>query len=225
MYTEERLQEIIHRLYEGSTDYPDTTSDDYLLRRGYINDSVNEWALNSGNVRWRELFTTLADASDGDEVTTTATQYDCPTNFMFMSSRLEIGGAYYTFSSNDEVANRQDRGESRFFWITGSPNAYKLNISEAVDAGGTISYSYYKQPTLATATTTVLEMSRPYFAVYFTLSKLYEQDLNATMMSVYENKAKGILDEMLIANELPPYLYGFGIPDTEWQTDGVAFGR
>lgn len=224
MYTETQLQQIIHRLYEGNVDYPDSTSDDYLLRRGYINDSANEWAYNSGNIMWRELFKNVSD-SDGDDTTTTAIVYDMPSDYVFMASRLSIGGNFYTFSQPQEVANRQDRNETRFFWITGKPNAYQLNISEAVDAGGAIEYSYYKQPTLVTTTTDVLDMSRPYFAVYYTLARLYEQDLNTAMMSVYENKAKGILDEMLVANEIPPYMYGFSVPDTDWQTSGIAFGR
>lgn len=227
MYQESEIQQIVHRLYEGSTDYPTSTESDYLLRRGYMNDAIRAWAFER-SIKWRELYTNLSDASDGDKTTTSGDSIlDAPTDFIEISSFLKIGDLYYTYMPNDKVLNalKQDSSK-RFFYITGNGSGgYKINVNPAITStGDTITYSYYKLPTLITATTDKPEMSKPYFCVYYTLARLHEQDLRNDLVTFYEDKAQKLLDEMVISNEIMPPMHKDNLNDLGYLVNGDGFG-
>ena len=233
MYTVTQLQQIIHRLYDGSTSYPSSGDEDWTLRLGFMNDAIDAWAFENNNIKWRELYVNLSDASDGDKTTTDGTsQYSCPSDFISISSFLKITDSsgnkvWYPYIDNDEVMNtlRNDT-QKKFFYITGnSSSGYKININPTPDeTGSTISYSYYKKPTHLSDDSDKPEMSRPYFIVYYTLARLYELDQRENMVIFYETKAKSILDEMIIANEVPPFLNEFSLEDWDYKVNGEAFG-
>ncbi len=46
---------MVHREYEGGTDYPEEGSEDYDYRMGLLNDGIRVWG-EQESVRWRELF-------------------------------------------------------------------------------------------------------------------------------------------------------------------------
>lgn len=227
MYQESELQQIVHRLYEGSTDYPTSTEEDYLIRRGYMNDAIRAWAFER-NIKWKELFINLSDAADGDKTTTSGDSVlDTPSNFIEISSFVKIGDVYYTFMRNDRVMNalRRSSGD-RFFYVTGNASGgYKININPAIDStGDTISYSYYKLPELIDETTDKPEMSKPYFVVYYTLARLHEQDLRNDLVTFYEDKAQNLLDEMVVSNEVAPHMHADSLEDLGYLVNGDGFG-
>ena len=229
MYTLDQLQQKIHRIYQGDTDYPSSTEEDYTLRTGLINDAINDWAYNQG-IYWKELFVDLADASDGDKTAVSSTEeYDPPSDFVFISSWIKITKTdgtsyYYTYAKPDEVMKIQKIDSSkRIFWITGSNTNKKIHILNPVD--GTISYSYYKQTTELSSTTDKIEMSKPYFAIYSTVASLYELDNRNDMVSKYSQLAKNLMDEMIIENETKPYNNSFILEDNDYQLYGGTFGK
>ena len=68
-------------------------------------------------------------------------------------------------------------------------------------------------------------MRLPMFIVYYTLARLYEGDLRNDMVSLYEQKAKEVMDEMVILNEVPPFNHKYTMDDVSYQVDGIAFGK
>ena len=219
------LQGIIHKIYEGNTSTPSSTEEDYLLRLGYINDAIRIWEGQS--VDWRELFTNLSDASDGDKTTSSGvTAYSAPTDFVKISSYVKVGSYYYPYiEPNQVLTTLRNDSTKKFFYITGSPGSYVININPTPDPDLTISYSYYKTATTLSSGTDKPEMRLPMFIVYHTLARLYEGDLRNDMVSLYEQKAKEVMDEMIILNEVPPFNRKYQIDDISYTVDGIAFGK
>lgn len=227
MFTLTQLQNIVHRIYEGNTSYPTEGSEDWDLRLGYMNDAISLWA-NEKGINWRQLFINLSDASTGDKTTvSTQTSYDLPDDFMWISSLVNVGGTYLQEIKHDEVMNAlRNNSNSPFFYITGdSSGGNVLNINPAPTAGLTIDYSYYKEPTLLAAAANKPEMTKPYFIVYMTLARLYEQDLRNDLVTFYEDKAKNIMDEMVIENEIAPFNTSYALKDYDSDIFGGGFGR
>ena len=230
MKTLDQLQQIIHRKYEGNTSYPSSGEEDYTVRTGLINDAINEWAYQE-NIHWRELYTTLADASDGDTTAdTSTTAYDAPSDFVFMGSFLTItdstGAKTHYFEKHpDDVKKYQAIDSSmKFFYITGNASSgHKINIVNPI--AGTISYTYYKQATELSDTSDKAEMRDPYFIVYSVLAQLYELDNRNDLVSKYNQLAQNSMNAMIIENET----LGANVPDKtsdlDFELRGAVIGE
>lgn len=232
MYTLDELQQKIHRIYQGDVEYPVDGEEDYTLRTGFINDAINDWAYNQG-ISWKELFINLSDAPvsvGGDKTSSTSTtKYEAPTDFVFISSWIKITNSnntsyYYEFCPPDDVMRRLKTDSSlKFFYITGVPGSYVININSPIS--GTIEYSYYKRATHLVNTTDVIEMSKPYFAIYKTVSQLYELDNRNDMVSKYTQLAKNLMDEMIIDNETVPINTSYRLKDLDYEVGGAVIGQ
>ena len=224
--TLDQILQSIHRIYESNTGYPSNGEEDYALRTGYVNDAIRIWG-ETEEVNWNSLYTDLASAGDGDSTTTASdSTYNTPTNFIKFSSLVKIGGVYYTYRKLDEVqVEVKNNSNSRIYYLTGSPGSYVLNINPTPDETGlTIEYNYYKTPTLMSDGTDVPDMTKPMYCVYYTLSRLYEADSRNDLMQFYDQKAQDVYQQMLIANEVPPFNHPYEIYDIDHATNGVKFG-
>lgn len=212
-----QILQTIHRIYEGSTDYPTSSEEDYIFRLGLVNDAIREWGENS-NAKWRELYKTTSG-------TLSSTILSCPSDFDSIASLLNINGSLYQYVKNDEVMALQN-SSSKFFYITGSPGSYIININPTPSIGDSYSYSYYSTPTLMTSGNDIPQMSKPMFIVYWVLARLYEQDGEISKMSFYEQKAVDKLSEMILDNEAPPYNNEYRIIDDDvgYKLRGDNFG-
>lgn len=226
--------QIVYRRWQQSTDYPDSTAEDYLIIKGALNDAINKWGgtAQEDSVKWKELFTNLADASDGDKTTTASTsQYDAPSDFVEISSFVKMTDSdsqslYYPYKKQDDVLRAlKENTSEQFFYITGnSGSGYKININPApISTGNTIAYSYYKLPTELSATTDTFEMSRPYFAVYDALASILEEE-RPDLAQTYMSRAASLMDKMLIDNEIPPFNHPYQLRDLDYTLEGSAFG-
>lgn len=222
---------IVWRKYDRSTDYPVSGEEDYTLITGYLNDAIQAWGdkAHEDNVRWRELFTNLSSAATGTKTTTNGTSaYAMPDDFVEISSFVAVGDEYFTFVSTDQVmANQRVDTSEKIFWITynSTTNVYTLNLSPTPTAtGSTIEYSYYKTPGSLSLTTDVIQMAKPYFCVYHTISVLYEEE-RPDLAQVYADKAVSLMNAMLIDNELPPFNTSYKIKDIGNELTGEAFGK
>jgi len=226
--TEEQLVQAVHRLYEKNTDYPDSGSEDYALIRAFLNDAIEAWGDKGkeASTKWRELFTTLSVASDGDKVTVDGqAEYDVPSDFVEISSFVEVGGQLYSYLRPEKVLPALNVDPQRkFYYITGSGNTQKLVLNPAPTTDGAdIKYSYYKRPNLLSDEADVVEMKKPYFAIYFAVSALTDEE-RPDLAGTYLVRAGGILDEMVIENELTPSGHSFALEDYDFEITNSKFG-
>lgn len=172
-------------LYEQDQDTPDATSEDYLVRRSMLNAGIGFWEIYSGT-DWASLYTTLAEVSTGGETTvaTNDTQSDCPTGLVRIGSYVKLTNGtdslLYVRKTPQEAADLVAAGStSRLFWMSGKPNAYKINwnpVIPAAQSGWTINYPYYKKALQFSATTDIADAPDHLFLVHYLLSWLYKND-------------------------------------------------
>jgi len=223
--TETEAQASLHMLYEGNNDTPESTDADYLTRRGLLNIAIAIWEKEA---LWRELFVKLADASDGDKTTTADdADYDCPTDFLFPVGFLRIGTSYYPFKDVTKYQLiRSSDTSTYFYYITGNKNTgYDIHLHPTPSStGDTLSYEYYKSATSLSATSSVFEMSDPYFAIYFALSKLLEQDGRIGEAQKAFMEANARLERMKEINMTIPFYQENQVPDEAFSRGVKGFG-
>jgi len=200
--TESEIIDQIYSLYEGDVDDWETTSDEYLTVRRYLNAGVNRWRYYE-KTRWKELFTNLTDASDGDKTTVASTfEYDCPSDFIEPTSYVKIGTKVFQIKTPAQGTTLiADGNTDAWCYFYGNPkDGYKLyvNPNYTLDAGLTITYSYYRTPTEFTTTDSVTEMTDPYFLIYYVLYRLYKNDSEAFNDEFTNAEAR--LEQMRVSN-------------------------
>jgi len=178
--TETQIIDAIYGLYETDDTGWSASSAEYLTSRIYINAGLQDWAMRT---TWRDLWSTLTSASDGDKTTTAGTwDYDCPTNFNAPNSWVRTtSGETNTFWRiiPTEMIGKYASADDNYCYFTGSKaDGYVLNFNprKTLVTGDTINYEYYKNPTLYTATTIQSEIPDPYYLVYYALARLLKND-------------------------------------------------
>ena len=222
--------QVIHRKYVGNVSYPSSGSTDYTLRTGFVNDAIREWAYEQ-NVLWKELYTNLSAAADGDKTATTSTTaYSAPSDFISISSFITItdsdGNKTYYFEKHPRDVKKVQmiNSATKFFYVTGDAGSgHTINIVNPV--AGTISYSYYKKATELSASTDKPEMSRPYYIVYSAMAQLYELDNRNDLVGKYLQLAKSVMDAMIIDNEVLAPNNPDKIPDLDYELRGAIIGQ
>jgi hypothetical protein len=207
----------IHEKYEGSVDYPELGSDDYELRLALCNQRIEQW--QDENTNWRELYANSQDAEDGDLVTASEIiLYDCPSNFLRISSFIKINDVVYEYIDQDEVLEEQTYPTGkRYFYLTGGYGSYVINLSHDPEGEYPILYMYYKEATQLVDAEDIPEMSRTAFIIHGVLADLYEQDNRNDMVEYYNNKADEVMEQMVIQNEMSPQGQNF-------EVEGYGFG-
>jgi hypothetical protein len=217
--TEEQIIDVVYALYETDDTGWASTSDEYLAARKYCNVAINRWE-HYDNTEWRELWTKLTDAADGDKTTDGTNQYDCPTNFVRPGSWVRVGTTFYTVITPEKVA-KYANSQDKFCYFSGNSSAgFKLNFNAnlSMSTGDTIYYEYYKSATTFTATTSKTEMADPYFIVYFVLARFIKNDGEDNMEEIRESDEK--LEQMRVTNLVGYY----DLPDQIESTLNELFG-
>lgn len=210
--TENNIIDIVYALYETDDDGWETDSDEYLAARKYANVAINRWE-KYDNTQWRELWSTLTAAADGDKTLTAGDySYDCPTNFLRPGSWVRTGATptFWKVIPPEQVAAKDlSNDTSNFCYFTGNiKTGFDLNFNPNVTltTGDTIYYEYYKVATKFTAITDTTEMSDPYFIVYYVLYRFLKND--GEDYTDEANQSEDLLENMRTTN-LSGY---FGIP-------------
>lgn len=237
--TEQQLFQIVHSLYEGNTQYPSASDDDYLVRRDVANGGILKWDMYKGTL-WNELWVPSAGAPGAVlTIATNTTVYALPTDFRFISSYLRLvdssGVSTYFRKIKPEEADLMDGKTGNFFYITGNAKAgYNLNffagLSNAFpassDVGKTIKYEYYKRPTLFAASTDIPECANPDYFIHYILAYLYRQDDNFEAANEEMTFASEILAQMQAINAMSSWREESRIPDGFFDDrEGAGFGR
>jgi hypothetical protein len=229
-----QFQAIVHSLYAGDAETPDSSSKEWTVRLNYLKAAINSWDTEVGML-WNELFTTLEAAATGDKTATSSTLvYDAPDDFRF------LGGYVVSVGSDDqrtrwgvyapEKANvLEGTGiigiDDGNVFVTGNPKTgYKINFSSQPTVGDTIDYAYYKTAFEPSTGSDILEMSDPYFAVYFTLSKLHEQDGQGDRATFAMSQAESKLAAMKTLNAMLPNYQANNLENPTILRTGAGFG-
>lgn len=230
-------QTILHALYTGDDQTPASTDAEWTVRTVYLNSAINTWETEFGML-WNELWTNLADASDGDKtINASDLLYTTPTDLHFLGGYVDT----YTVSTQKtrwqvvkpEKAALLD-GDSievvtgftaGHVWLTGNAKAgLVVNFSSQPTAGDTLDYPYYKNATTLSAGSDVIEMSDPYFALYFALSKLHEQDGNGGRAGFAIGQAEEKLKNMKTLNAMAPPFQQNSVENSDVLRSGGGFG-
>ena len=208
MQTITELLNRIHILLEKDVDFPISGDEEYLVRFELIKDAVQVWEKDDGNgTKWKELFTSLSSASDGDKTTTANdSTYDCPANLVEIIGYVKIGTGnntiYYKKIEPYQVKEYQDNRIDCYYVTGNKKDGFDLHLVNTIPSedGLTIDYDYYKTSTLPTAGTDVLEMDDDQFAVYWALAELVK-DEDPSLSSQYASIATQKLDAMRLRNQ------------------------
>jgi hypothetical protein len=213
------LQELINLLstmYDADTEVLSSTDDDYKIRLAHLNAAINVW---SSQELWRELLVVPLS-----EETTNGTdkQFQLPADFKEICGSVRLystttGSVYYKQIDPTSVQAYDNNINARKYYISGNySDGFYLNFLTAPTTGLTIKYEYYKEPTKLVSPTDVIEMADPMFAIYFTLSRLYESD-GATSKSLKSyQEAMATMETMVQKNNTLGFLQINGIPDPDY---------
>lgn len=207
--TENTILDYVYALLEGDDDGWSTSSDEYLAGRKYLNMAVNRWEFYE-NVRWKELWGTLADAADGTKTLTAATySYSCPTDFRFPGSWVRTvdsnsNSTYFRVITPAKVAQEDDKGGKWCYFLGNPADGYTLNFNPelTLTTSDTIKYEYYKNASTYTTTSSTSEVPDYFYLVYSVLSRFYTLDGEDTEASKAFQEAEARLEQMRVNNML-----------------------
>lgn len=218
------LKKVYHK-YEGDTDYPDFTDDDMQLYFALLKDSLEDWV--DEFPEFRELYAELADAVDGDKVTAPGVStISAPTNFVRPATFITVGSKKLEYVPPQKMEQLKSQNSiSEWYSITGYPGAYKLVLNPVPSAIETVNYPYYKTITAVSGSSSVIEISRPRYCLYYILNQLYlDDESNKDLAKMYEGKMKEqIVNEKIALAKTP------GTPNRMKDSGviryGAGFGR
>lgn len=230
--TEADLQTAIHTIYESDATTPETTDDDYIIRRRLLNVMINRWEYNTGTL-WNELWTTTALVGTGATLTlATGTQtYTAPTSFRFPGGYVRVynGTSLYKTYRVVKPEEAQVLGDQEYAYFRGNPSSgFTLVLSPTIPAdmnGMTITYDYYKRASALGATTDTPEMGDPYYAVWGAVAELYKADNNIALYQSAIAEAEERLKQMTTQNLMYANYQDWGIQDQQSINTGSRFGE
>jgi len=229
--TLQEFQNIVHKLYLGNTDTPDTNTDSWDLRAGILETAINMWE-NEEGVEWDELWVLLSDAADGDKTTDGSSIFDAPSDFKRPGGFLYLTDSagqktWYVYKKTSEIQLQQiQSGSTKYFWVTGNKKVgFKINLSDTPTSGQTIEYPYYKDAFIPTSTTDIIEMGDPYYAVHYTLGQLQALAENGDKASLELSMANQKLKSMKVRNAVSPANQQQSAEDYGFSTGTDGFGN
>lgn len=206
----------VHREYEGgSTDYPESTSEDFLLRLSYLNAGITAWESEAfdGTV-WGELVSEYPGTGAGTG------SDDLPGDFLTLlryrgedgtfAAELFSGGSVYFELTPAQGVRASKLGMGNFFWISGG----KIRSNPAIAGAFTLPYLRKATRFDTGEETTDVEMGIPRFLVDFILSRLYLKDRNSMGFQAAQQAAVESMRLMKARNNHEPALedsFGFGM--------------
>lgn len=218
------FQTAVHALYRGDGNTPSSTDTKWSQRTAILGAFINIW--ESTPVKWHELYVKLSDAADGDKTAQASTlAYSAPTDFNELVSYVTTvdSNSKYTYYEviKPYEADQYLNQDAKKVYITGNKKVgYTVNFLRQPTVGDTIEYTYYKDASVPSATSDVIEMSDPYAAVHYTVGKLHEQDGSGDRAQLAYSIAENKLQQMSLNNELTPHFQ----PNTPMPSDYQNFG-
>ena len=225
--TLQEFQDELHWAYQGDEDTPASSpvSSEWTSRLRGLKMAIREWASEKG-ITWAELWTTLTQAATGDKTVLAATlTYDCPDDFAFPGGFVNVGTSYWKVLKAEKAALYANESMQAVYFTGNASSGFVLNFLQQPTVGDTINYPYYKTPATPSATTDVIEMSDPLFAIYHVLSKMHEIDGEGDRAIKALRQAGAKMDGMRTLNIMPAFLQDNAIQDRQQDGEGAdGFG-
>lgn len=184
-------------LLEQDDDVWEEDSSEYAVARGFLNGGISRWEAYD-NTRWRELSTSISDASSGDKITTTSSEYSAASDFIYPSSFVYTDNLEWEVKKPEKVGSLiNDQGHWCYF--TGNKKTgftLKFNPNVEMVSGQTITYDYFRKADRTADPDDEVEMSDPFFLPYFIAAHLGEDGLNIDFFNISEQR----LEAMRVAN-------------------------
>lgn len=204
--------------FRADSDVPDITDPEYLMALRFANVAINKWKQVDG-VLWNELWTTRADADDGDStIVAGQLDYAAPDDFVYPGGYIRLGGVDQS-SQTLQIYSPEEAQTMRgtFAYFLGNPaDGYTLRLSNVADnlAGLAIDYDYYRAPTLMTSGTDIPDMADPYFIVNSMLADRFRGARNFPAYQTAKRDADQALQSMITRNSMGTPTRGWTIRDT-----------
>lgn len=204
----------LNTLFESDSSAPTSGEEDYTVWTSLLNAGINIWE-NEEGILWKELFSKLSDAADGDKTTVASTySYDCPTLFQFPASAyvwLGTGNQKVSYEViTQERAQLLENNQDRWcYFLMDKTPTLEFNPNLTIDADQTISYNYYKFASKLTTGTDTFDMADPFFAIYYALSELKKDEGDTSALTIATQK----LEAMKTRNVMPVWFQGDSLID------------
>ena len=217
--------------YRGESQTPPATDPEYLIFIRLAREAIARWA-SYDNTYWKELFTSLQLAPDGDKLIVLG-----QTTYLTPSDMKEAGGFLRVLDANGNTVRKypiiepqeaQFKGDvGHYCYFSGdSQNGFTLKLNPTPDSsivGFSFDYIYYKQPTFWTTSsqpTATTEMSEPMFIVHRALANRFRATRNPYYSSA-KSDAEDVLKIMQMTNNSGSWANPWSVADNS----GVTFGQ
>jgi len=206
----------IYRRFEKSSDEPDTTSEDFIVRLDYVNRAIRQWE-NEMGMDWKELYRTLSGTLTSGVLTgSTIDALKSPSGF------VRIGTDRYEYVRPERVEREVSLYSSKkIYTITGAKEAKSINVYPVVSDDFYLDYQKYATIYSTGEETGEIEMSNPEFIIQFVCAQLYLDDANNTQAGVEMQGATDAMNSMKLNNEKLP----FWQEDNQGSNEGINFGQ
>lgn len=222
------FQDSLHALYQGDTNTPTSSEDDYTYRTSLLKAAINDWNAEKG-IQWAELAIWNTD-SQTQSTDGTTKQFNCYTDFAYPGGYVLLKDANNNYTYYDVIppqkAQLYKNEAQKVCWFTGNAKiGFKLNFLSAPATGYTIDYPYYKTPFIPSSGAHIIEMADPWFAVYTALAKLHEQDGEGDRAILALQKANNAMGNMRIRNDFPIWFQDHATDDRDFVRGVKGFGQ
>ena len=225
--TLDQFQSTLHALYQGDTNTPTSSEDDYTYRTSLLGSAIDDWNDEKG-IQWAELakWNTDGQTQTTDGVTV---KFACYSDFAYPGGYVLLKDANGTYAKYDVIPPQKAqlyKGKTDTkCWFSGNDKDTRyLNFVSAPASGYTIEYPYYKSPFKPTTGSHVIEMQKPMFAVYTSLAKLHEQDGEGDRALLALQKANNAMAGMRINNDFPLWFQDHSVDDRDFVQGSGGFG-
>lgn len=228
--TLQEFQDELHTEYQGDTDTPSSSDAEWTARLRLLKGAIRKWAAEEG-ITWSELWTSLADAADGDKTVVAATlDYNCPANFDFPGGfvRTTDGNGQHTYwevMTQERAELFKNESVTCCYFTGNQKTGYDLHFMSQPTAGHTINYPYYKTAAIPSAAADVIEMADPLFALHWCLFKMHKIDGEGDQSVAEFRLAQSSMKGMRIRNVLPVFLQENKVPDRDFDLGSAGFGE
>lgn len=193
---EEALQEV-HRQYEGNEDFPDVSSEDFIIRRSYGNKMIRTWEREVRNgIFWNALKKNASFVASGtgtDSLTTHVSDFLSFIRQKDTPAYVSDGSRTWrevSVADGSRAVMENDRGY--VFWVEGT------DLRTFPEISGTVSFPYVRKATqYPVGTETIpIDIDEEDFLIDGILASLYIKDKNTNMYNVSINNVEDALERM-----------------------------